>query len=83
MPYADPQAKIERQREWRKKAIALGYGKWLYQKRKRVYQDAEWFREALLAIALKGDAASAQIAEDALADSRERWDSLGPSPSVD
>lgn len=83
MPYADPQEKLERQREWRKKAIANGYGKWLYQKRKRVYQDAEWFRDALMTIALKGDTTSAQIADDALAASRERWESVGPSPSTE
>lgn len=70
------------QKLWLKKAIRNGYGKWLYQKRKRVYQDAAEFKEALLAIGVAGDSEAAQIANDALDASVERWASLGPAPGM-
>lgn len=75
MPYADPQDK----KRWLHGAIANGYGKWLYQKRKRVYMDANEFQAALEKIVEIGDLAAVRTAEKALAESKERWDSLGPA----
>lgn len=94
MPFADPEQRREHMREWRKKAIRNGYGKWLYQKRKRVYTDAQEFKIALKMIANMptselnpdGDEQAADsmqtVALDALAASKERWDSLGPAPGM-
>lgn len=81
MPYADPQQRREHMREWRQKAIRNGYGKWLYQKRKRVYADAAEFRIALKEIA-EGEYYGYQIAQTALDASKERWESLGPAPGI-
>lgn len=75
MPYANPEDK----RRWLKKAIQNGYGKWLYQHRVRVKQDAEKFREALESIENVGDTTSVRIASLALRQSEKRWDSLGPA----
>ena len=74
MPYASK----EQKHAWTKQAIKNGYGKWLYQKRKRINQDAAEFKNALLRITKSKDAeAAAKIARKALRDSEKRWETLG------
>lgn len=47
MPFADPEEKLEYMRDWRARHIRKGYGKWLYQRRKLRFDDAERFRTAI------------------------------------
>jgi hypothetical protein len=47
MPYADPEKKAGHMRVWRKRVISQGYGRWLYQRRKLRFDDAERFRTAI------------------------------------
>lgn len=81
MPFKDPERKREHMRQWRKKSIERGYGKWLYKRRALRYADADYFREALEEITEITDHANAQlIARDALEASTARWEDLGPAP---
>ena len=47
MPFADPEEKKQYMREWRRSKIDAGYGKWLYERRKLRFEDAERFRAVL------------------------------------
>lgn len=47
MPYKDREKKLAAMRAWREKRIAQGYGKWLYERRKLRFNDAERFRTAI------------------------------------
>jgi deoxyribodipyrimidine photolyase len=58
MPYADPEEKRKQMKRWRKSVMAKGYGKWLYAKRKLVYQDAQEFGETLREIIALAEAPS-------------------------
>jgi hypothetical protein len=93
MPYKDPEKKKQKMREWRKGAIASGYGKWLYERRKLRFDDAERFRAAiehtleyLRAISPKMKPedrdrlleVSLEELERALRESREAEEALGP-----
>jgi len=74
MPYADP----ENKKLWSRKAVKNGYGKWLWQKRKRIYLDAKEFRSALENVMEVGDLAAVNVASKALKKSDKRWEELGP-----
>lgn len=86
MPIKDPERKREVTKAWRQRVMPQGYGRWLYQRRKLRFQDAEEFRTALEWIAdhhtedRYGDSAALEmqeIARRALRDSRQREDDLG------
>lgn len=47
MPYKDPAKKKAQMARWRKESIEKGYGKWLYNRRKLRFDDAERFRAAI------------------------------------
>lgn len=47
MPYKDHEQKLAAMREWRKKKIAEGYGKWLYERRKLRFEDTDRFKRAI------------------------------------
>lgn len=47
MPFADREEKLEYMRDWRAHNMRKGYGKWLYQRRKLRFDDAERFRVAI------------------------------------
>lgn len=47
MPRKDPVARREYMNEWRRKAIKQGYGKALYARRQRVYENEQILREGL------------------------------------
>jgi hypothetical protein len=47
MPYKNREEKLEAMRRWRKDKMAKGYGKWLYERRKLRFEDAERFRDAM------------------------------------
>lgn len=79
MPFKDPEEKKRWMKEWRKQSIKNGYGKWLYQRRALRQADGEYFREALEQI-VKGVDDPQALARQALLDSTERWDDLGPAP---
>lgn len=92
MPYADPQKKLDAMRRWRRDVIPKGYGRWLYQRRKLRFDDAERFREALDAIATDATITPegcpepwrstliewSTIANRALHESRKAEEALGP-----
>lgn len=88
MPIKDPERKRAVTKAWREKVMPQGYGRWLYQRRKLRFQDAEEFRAALIAISalLPPDERSegslgaeiGTIADLALDASRQREEDLGP-----
>lgn len=87
MPIKDPQKKREATRAWRERVMPQGYGKWLYARRKLRFDDEARFRDALETIeAMAGAAGSgevpamaiAQVAREALGESREAEEALGP-----
>src|SRR5688572_4078560 len=80
MPFKDPERKKEFMKQWRKRSIENGYGKWLYARRALRYADAEHYAEALEEIAKLDEGPAGSIARQALADSKERWEELGPAP---
>lgn len=47
MPYTNPEDKKKQMKKWSERVIAQGYGKWLYQRRKLRFEDADRFRKAL------------------------------------
>ena len=47
MPFADREEKLEYMRDWRASRMRKGYGRWLYQRRKLRFDDAERFRAAI------------------------------------
>lgn len=47
MPYKTPEAKLQRNREWRKKRIEEGYGKALYRRRKQRWDNELTLRTAI------------------------------------
>lgn len=47
MPYRDYDMKKHAMKNWRKRVMGQGYGKWLYARRKLRFDDAERFRETL------------------------------------
>jgi hypothetical protein len=91
MPYKDPEAKKNYMRQWRLNMTNHGYGKWLYERRKLRFADAERFREALDAIATDATITPegcpepwrstliewATIANHALEESRKAEEALG------
>ena len=87
MPIKDPERKREVTKAWRQRVMPQGYGRWLYQRRKLRFQDAEEFRVALEEISamLPPDERSegslgaeiGAIADAALAASRQREEDLG------
>jgi hypothetical protein len=88
MPYVDPEKKLAAMRAWRKRVMQQGYGKWLYQRRKLRFDDAENFRQALEEIVRGGTLYDIPaevrlievvgIAHQALAASRRAEEELGP-----
>lgn len=83
MPFADPERKKQFMKEWRKRSIKNGYGKWLYARRSLRFQDADHFRETLEAIAEVPEGSASILASKALEDSEKRWLELGPPPGGD
>lgn len=80
MPAKDPEVRRNVQRQWNRRAIKAGYGKWLYAKRKLVYQDAEEFQsvlELILSEEISTLDAARLVASRALSDSRKRQEKLG------
>lgn len=80
MPYKDPRKKRGANQKWRRKAINEGYGKWLYERRKLRFNDAERFRVALEQIVEQKELRSHDmraIAQRALAESRIAEELLG------
>jgi len=47
MPYKDPEAKKEYMRQWRKEAIASGYGKVLYGRRRVRFENEKRYRRSI------------------------------------
>lgn len=47
MPFADQDEKLLYMQDWRARQMRKGYGKWLYQRRKLRFDDAERFRVAI------------------------------------
>jgi len=47
MPYKDHAMKLAKTKEWRERKMKEGYGKWLYERRKLRFDDAERFRTAI------------------------------------
>jgi len=76
MPYKDPRKKRGANQKWRRKAINEGYGKWLYERRKLRFDDAERFRQTLVLIA-NGHNKARELAQIALEESREAEETLG------
>lgn len=79
MSARDPVLRRATQRAWAEKNIKAGYGKWLYAKRKLVYDDAKEFRSALEQIlSAKSLDAAHLVATKALADSNKRQEKIRP-----
>lgn len=82
MPFKDPEMKRAYMQRWRKESIANGYGSWLYHRRALRFADAEHFHHALLEIKrMTKEPEVSECIAHALAESDERWRSLGPSPT--
>ena len=47
MPYKDHEKKLEAMRRWREDKMGKGYGKWLYERRKLRFEDADRFRSVI------------------------------------
>ena len=78
MPYKDREQKLAAVKRWRSEVIPKGYGRWLYQRRKLRFDDAERFRFALEQIQVtEGISDAHNIARDALAQSRRAEEALG------
>ena len=78
MPYKDPRMKRGANQKWRRKAINEGYGKWLYERRKLRFDDAERFRVALEEIVdMETPEYMRDVARAALAESQKAEEKLG------
>lgn len=81
MPFKNPEQKKAHMREWRKRKIEEGYGKWLYARRKVIYENEAAFHEAIgKAIDLLdiNDLEGArEILAKALREAMERGDEIG------
>jgi hypothetical protein len=78
MPYKDPEEKLKAMKRWRENVMPRGYGKWLYQRRKLRFDDADRFRFALEQIQVtEGISDAHNIARDALEQSRKMETALG------
>ena len=79
MPYKDREQKLAKMREWRQDVIPRGYGRWLYQRRKLRFENAERFGFALEQIQVAESISDAHnIARDALKQAQRAEDALGP-----
>lgn len=79
MPSSDPVKRKAVQDRWKKENMKRGYGKYLYARRKLVYEDAGEFKIALELIA-SGDTETVEaaklLASRALRDSAKRHEAL-------
>jgi hypothetical protein len=76
LPHKDPEDKKRYFKEWRERQ-PKAYGAWLYKRRKTYTEDAAHFRQALEEIAATtSERGTRSIANDALADSNDRWEKL-------
>lgn len=74
------EAKRQATKAWRKRAAANGYHRWLYDRRRIVYQDADDFRGVLLEIKAGDFGEASEMARKALNRSKARERKVGPSP---
>lgn len=81
MPYKNPEDKKAWKARWKERTKDSGYNKWLYERRKLRFENAEAFRLALEQIARDGDPEGA-IALEALADAAVRERRVGLPPST-
>lgn len=80
MPTKDLVKKREKTRRWRERVMGQGYGKWLYERRKLRFTDADEFRAVLEHIAsseCKSLEAARILASKALIASSKREKALG------
>lgn len=80
MPLRDPEARREWGRNYRKRKMQNGYGKWLYARRKARFDDAEEFRSVLMFIANGKFGDISTVAWIALEESMKRHDAVGDPP---
>lgn len=74
------EAKRQANKAWMRRAKQTGYTKWLYDRRKLRFDDADAFRAALLEIKNGDEPVAAALARKALNASARRERKLGPSP---
>lgn len=79
MPFANPEDKKRWNLHWKKQGKEIGYNKWLYDRRKARFDDAQEFREVLERIA-GGEYHAQNLAKAALKSSKRRHAKVGPSP---
>lgn len=80
MPRKDPEARRAWTQRWKKQGKDIGYNKWLYERRKLRFDDAEEFRATLVFLADGAFGDASTVAKAALDVSKKRYAKVGPSP---
>lgn len=74
------EAKRQATKAWIKRGKEIGYTKWLYERRKLRFDDADDFRGVLLEIKTGDYGQASEMARKALNRSKARERKIGPSP---